>query len=748
MAYDIIRIVVFAGVSLLAISARPGSEWHGGRAGPNLVAERFDPISERGFSALEKRASAGDAGAQYEVGARFAEGIGVAANPAKGYDWLRKAAEHGEIRAQRRVGGMLLAGTGTTASPEQGLGWLVKSAGAGDPQAELDLAVAYFNGTGIAQDDGRAFHWFLKVAQLGDARAERSVGVMLAQGKGVAKDFKAAREWLEKAAAQSEPEALYNLAMMYFRGEGAPQDSKTGVSFLVRSAISGDVEAEPRLVAAYATGVGVTEDRNKMRELAGDAATGGSAEGQAYLGQLFSAGTDGRPPDYSKARLWLGRAAAQGLAPAQAAMGRMCQDGIGGPKDDIEALKWFCLAADQGLEEAVWRRDEVALFADSSQKQEARHRAGAFKPAPSLPIPDDEGEAAVCPLGDAFEIPATIFGETKHLVVDTGSDFAVLDVANRSRLGEPLALAPISTALSAGTEFPIYSCPGIRIASRQFAPLWTVCDDLHKLRLATGEPCDGILGRTCLRHYVVCFDCDEHTCSIGGPVPEGLKKRALAVPLKTVPTNRGLAADANLNGLGPFSLAIDSGDDGCITLNEHDWQIVFAHQEPKTALVRVGALGNQVAQAKLARLETVQIGTNHYTNLIAGCLLEGSTLPSRLGQAFIRRHLLGIDFPNRTLYLAPGRHFADLARPNVSGLYPAKTVGKIVVYSVEEGSPAFRAGIRQDDRIISINGLEASSLRLNAFRQMLEAKPGTKIGVVVRRGEQTRQFQFALPHSI
>ena len=726
-----------------------GSPSHGALTETNLVAEHFEPMSQGELSALETQASAGDANAQYEVGARLVEGFGVEVNSAKGYEWLRKAAEQGEIRAQRWVGDMLLTGRGVAADPKQGLDWLTKAALAGDAQAQMDLGAAYSGGTVVTQDYGKAFSWLLKVAQRGDAGAERSVAVMYAQGQGVAKDFKAARAWLEKAAAQNEPQALYDLGVLYSREDGVPRDSKTAFSYFLRSAINGDLTAKLSLVGAYNTGAGVAKDEKKMEELLEDAAWSGSAQAQANLGLRFSAGAVDGAPDYSKSRRWVERAAAQGFAAAEAQMGRMCQEGIGSSADKVEALKWFYVAVDQGFRDAVWRRDETALFADASQKQEARRRADAFKPVPSRPVRDDDGRAAVCPLGDVFDIPVTLFGETKHLVVDTGATTAVLDVTNRVRLGDPLARIPIYTSLAMGTELAVYSCPGIRIAGRQFAPLWTVCDDLTTARVVTGETFDGILGMSCLKHYVVCFDCDQARFSIGGPVPESVKKSALAIPLKAARTSLGVVVEAKINGRGPFRFGLDSGNSGCgsIALNEHDWQMVFAQKTPKTALVMLGGLGNQSHLSQLARLDTVQIGTNRYTNLIAQ-LVPSSALPSQLTQAFIRRHILTLDSPSQFLYLAPGKHFADAEEASLSGMLPVEVAGRIVVYSVDQGSPAFQAGVRRDDQIISINGQDVSALGLKPLRQMLQAKPGTRIQVVVRRGEETPQFEFVLDRPI
>jgi C-terminal processing protease CtpA/Prc len=77
-----------------------------------------------------------------------------------------------------------------------------------------------------------------------------------------------------------------------------------------------------------------------------------------------------------------------------------------------------------------------------------------------------------------------------------------------------------------------------------------------------------------------------------------------------------------------------------------------------------------------------------------------------------------------------------------------KTAFSYFLRSVDKGSPAFRAGIRQGDEIISINGQKASSLGLKPLGLMLRAKPGARIRVGVQRGEQTRQSQFVLRPSL
>ena len=61
---------------------------------------------------------------------------------------------------------------------------------------------------------------------------------------------------------------------------------------------------------------------------------------------------EGVPEDDAEAVRWYRLAADQGLANAQYNLGVMYADGEGVPEDDAEAVRWYRLAADQGLANA------------------------------------------------------------------------------------------------------------------------------------------------------------------------------------------------------------------------------------------------------------------------------------------------------------------------------------------------------------------------------------------------------------
>jgi carboxyl-terminal processing protease len=66
-----------------------------------------------------------------------------------------------------------------------------------------------------------------------------------------------------------------------------------------------------------------------------------------------------------------------------------------------------------------------------------------------------------------------------------------------------------------------------------------------------------------------------------------------------------------------------------------------------------------------------------------------------------------------------------------------------VITGVYEGSPAYRAGLRPDDRIVQIDGAEVDGLEYDhIYNTMLRGPSGTKVTIVVERKGQTLVFDI------
>ena len=554
-------------------------------------------------------------------------------------------------------------------------------------------------------------------------------------------DIEGSPEWVRRAFQQSNSSAVVNLAVKYHTGDGVPKDDKKAIRLFFTAAEVGDSAAERNLGAVYINGMGVPRDNAKALDWIIAAGKDGDAQAQFDLGRIYSTEFAG-PRDFAKAFVWTAASATHAYPPAEARLGEMYQEGIGVKSDMVEALKWLQLAVDAENKDAIPRRDEVASLLDPAQKEEAKRRAQSFKPGTNYDAVADDARAVTCSLGSDFQIPVKIFGETNFMVVDTGSSWAVLDAGYRSRLGELMTLSVIIDTAASETNSEFRECPEIYIGETRFAPLLAAVLDLETVRQALGEPIRGIFGLSCLKYEVVCFDSDHHAFTIGGSVPEAVKQKAQALPL-LFKDNSEFCVEAFINGHGPILLMMDSGNNGSISLNKSDWRKVFPSRTAKSRLEKATDLEGKIVGDSSARLQSVTIGTNNYTNLIADSLANPE-LPSSFGQEFIQRHLCYVDFPNRLLYLLPGHDFDRPEEDDMSGLHLLKIDGKIAVNYIDENAPGYRAGIRADDQILSINGADAASLHLKSIREMLKTKPGDEIKMQIKHGAQTNSVTFRL----
>ena len=69
------------------------------------------------FRLFEQQAAAGDALAEYRVGAMLSQGEGTEKNPSGAAEWLRKAADQGQVDAQVLLGRFYLNGVGWLLMP-------------------------------------------------------------------------------------------------------------------------------------------------------------------------------------------------------------------------------------------------------------------------------------------------------------------------------------------------------------------------------------------------------------------------------------------------------------------------------------------------------------------------------------------------------------------------------------------------------------------------------------------------------
>jgi TPR repeat protein len=121
-------------------------------------------------------AEAGDARAQFALGAMYRNGEGVPPDAAVAANWYRRAAQQGHLEAQYNLGLLYRNGTGVTKDDAVAATWYIQAARQGHAQAQYNLAVMYQIGAGVQADLTEAFAWLTVAALQGQVGAEAALG--------------------------------------------------------------------------------------------------------------------------------------------------------------------------------------------------------------------------------------------------------------------------------------------------------------------------------------------------------------------------------------------------------------------------------------------------------------------------------------------------------------------------------------------------------------------------------------------
>ncbi len=192
-------------------------------------------------------------------------------------------ARDGVARAQNNIGACFAEGLGVAPNAELAYRWLSLAAEAGDPVGQRNLAALYFKGEGVAQDYDCAARLYRAAAEQGDGPAQDMLSWMLLEGEVVATDPAEARRWALAAAAQGIAASMTRLGMLYHNALTVERDAGEAVRSWRRGAERGDPDGQAMLGAAYHLGSGISRDPLTAYVWLLRARAGGSSLAATYL---------------------------------------------------------------------------------------------------------------------------------------------------------------------------------------------------------------------------------------------------------------------------------------------------------------------------------------------------------------------------------------------------------------------------------------------------------------------------------
>lgn len=172
---------------------------------------RKDPIEAARW--YRQAALAGNVEAQFRLAKLITKGApGLQVDKEAGVKLLQSAAGKGHAPSQNELGLRFQNGDGLAADPAQAAEWFKKAADQKLPAAEVNLGLLYVKGLGVTKDHAAAYKLFNDAAATGDSWALNNLGSMYEMGWGTPKDLAKAKDLYREAAAKGNQMATANLA--------------------------------------------------------------------------------------------------------------------------------------------------------------------------------------------------------------------------------------------------------------------------------------------------------------------------------------------------------------------------------------------------------------------------------------------------------------------------------------------------------------------------------------------------------
>lgn len=350
-------------------------------------------------------------------------------------------------------------------------------------------------------------------------------------------------------------------------------------------------------------------------------------------------------------------------------------------------------------------------------------------------------------------VDAAVDGKPARFLVDTGAINLVTPAAAK-RLGlVSTGRFGVQGAGANTAEVAFAKARSLQVGEAIVtAPVFYVIDLGQQIN-SMGVPYDGYIGYEVFRRFATTFDYAGRVLSLFEPAryapPSG------AVALKFEQDLRAPIVTGSLDGV-PARVFVDSGSRGSLSLNSpfvRAHELLDKYRANDEAVLGWGIGGP--AYARPVRLGTFELAGIQIKHL-AGDLsttdkgaLASPDFDALMGGGLLRRFTVGLNYETKLMYLRPNDENDQAEAFDRSGLWLQADAGKIRIANVASDSAGARAKLRENDILLSVDGVPASSRTLAGWREQFRQLPAdTRLKIEVVRDGAAEETELVLADRI
>ena len=279
-------------------------------------------------------------------------------------------------------------------------------------------------------------------------------------------------------------------------------------------------------------------------------------------------------------------------------------------------------------------------------------------------------------------------------------------------------------------------------------------EDYLELSNNMGTPIYGIIGYDIFSRFVVEINFDENFIVLHEPKKYRARRSNKKVPLKVVNTKPYIEVQVSKTeqAYKNMHLMIDTGASHALLLDNPTDDSLLPDQNITSVIGR--GIGGPI-NGYLGRLHDVKIGKFQFEKAIASFPVKGDYGQSikrgsrngTIGGELISRFNLTFDYFQGYLYVRPNKSYHQGFEHDMSGMnISADGTGlkQMKINDVRVNSPAYNAGLRSGDKIVTINGYDLHQIKFSNVSTLLRNRPGKKITVKFTRDGVEQKTSFKL----
>ena len=262
--------------------------------------------------------------------------------------------------------------------------------------------------------------------------------------------------------------------------------------------------------------------------------------------------------------------------------------------------------------------------------------------------------------------------------------------------------------------------------------------------------CSGVIGADFIARLVTEIDYDHSTLVFSDPATFKYDGAGKPVPFRLAGNMPAVAMTLDGKFSGDFRVDVGSSS----TVDLHAPFVARNHIDRESTGARIAVVGGGFGGSftnTLTRMKTLQLGPfnwNAPTLTFSGAAngaLASEDYAGNIGNQILERFKCTFDYEHRTLYLEPSAKFGRRDNFSRSGVQMARYDDGVKAMQVIPNSPAYRAGMREGDEVVTIEGRAAAEWNPDTLQELFEDSPvGRVVAVTVMHEGKKKALKIKL----